>query len=598
MQTLKEKILQESISITKYRDFAIEIDKYKERRRKVALLSNFTIKGLSDCLKTKSYANDILIDVYEGQYSQWQQEILGIDLYNFNPELIIIVVDFFGMNSEGYFEYGVTNFDLSSYVADRLQELDKYLRILKSKTNSKIIISNGVKSPPIMGILESKIVMSYSSEINKYNQLLSAGFVDDSQVFVFDMDNWISNIGKKNSWNTKYFYLADMKIAPQYLPDLAEEMMYFIVPLFGSKKKCIVLDLDNTLWGGIIGEDGLEGIRLGPNGDGQPYYYFQKLLLNYKRRGFLLAVCSRNNFDDVKEVFNSHPYMILKENDFVSLRINWEDKASNIQAIAKEINIGLESLVFIDDDKANTALVKETLKVVDVIELGRDPYQYVNQVLSYNGLSTLEYTDEDKRRTDMYLNDRERKKSEVESVDLDSFLKELNIILKINRVDDMSVRRSAQLTQKTNQFNLTSVRYTEENIIKLLLDQNYKLWTLEVVDRFGDYGIVGLCIVHDSGDLWEIDTFLLSCRVLGKKIEIDFLRYILKELDLMESKSIRGKYIKTSKNAQVKDFFKLFDFNKVASENNLDIWDLETVDHTIQNSFKILTDKKYERKTI
>lgn len=594
MKQLKEKAKNHSDSIVSCKSLTVEIDKINEPRHRVAILSNYTVKGLAECLKVKAFNCEIMIDVYEGEYDQWRQEIIGEELYNFNPEVIIILVDFFGPNNGGFFEYGVTDFDVSGHSLNQYNELRKYLDILKKKTKAKIIVANGVKpGVSIMNVLENKLGKSYLLVVDDFNQSLNNDTRDDGQIFVFDIDQWLSNIGKDETWCTKFFFIADMKLSPNFIPALAEEFMYYIVPLFGKKKKCIVLDLDNTLWGGVIGEDGLGGINLGPVGEGLPFYYFQKLLLHFRRRGFLLAICSKNNEADVTEVFEKHPYMVLKENDFVATRINWLDKATNIKSIADELNIGLDSLVFVDDDPMNTEFVNHTLKVVDVITLPKDSTRYVSSLLNYKGLSSLEYTEEDSKRTDMYISDKKRKKLESEAGNLESFLDDLNISLTIKPINDLTIKRSAQLTQKTNQFNLTTIRYTEEDITEIMKAQHYKSWTLEVEDRFGNYGIVGLCVVKDISSHWEIDTLLLSCRVLGRKIEFDFLGHVIRELHKIKQKKIRGKYIPTVKNVQVKDFYKKINFRKITGgKTEHDIWELDIKSNKLlPTNFRIISDK-------
>lgn len=575
METLKERIIIESDSIAICRSFSKEIDMVEGSRRRVALLSSYTIKGLGDCLKTKAFPNGILLDIYEGEYSQWRQEILGNTLYDFDPEIIFILVDFFGMEDDAFFGHSDPGFDIKVYCEGRFGELSQYLQELKSRTKAKIVVANGVTPAfSILGVLEGKSNNAYSTAIRIFNQELLSLAKDDTQVFVFDMDQWLGKIGKKNVWCSKYYYIGDMKLAPIAIPVLAHEFMDYVVPLFGKKKKCIVVDLDNTLWGGVIGEDGLGGIQLGPTGEGQSFFHFQKLLLHFKRRGLLLAICSKNNESDVKEIFDQHPHMVLKENDFVAKRINWEDKAVNIKSIADELNIGLDSFLFIDDDPTHTMSVKQILHDVDVITLPKDRTEYLQTLLQYRGLSSLEFTDEDSKRTDMYISDNKRKKFESEAVDMDSFLKSLNITLYIKPVDEFSMKRSAQLTQKTNQFNLTTYRYTEEDISSFI-KSGHRAWTLEVRDRFGDYGIVGLCIVKDMLEDWTVDTFLLSCRVLGRKIEFDFFSYVMKELKSINKKKIKAIYIPTKKNMQVSNFYQVCGFKKIASDKNGDVWQFD-----------------------
>ncbi|MBU1036479.1 HAD-IIIC family phosphatase [Patescibacteria group bacterium] len=575
----KKKVIAESNRISSCIQFAKEIDKIAKLPKNIAILSNFTIQGLAECLKTKSFIHDIFLNIYEGEYGQWQQEILNNKFYQFKPDIIFLFLDLYGLDQDISFHYNeMSAKKLKEIKEEKANELLQFINHLKDKTKAKIIISNAVKNwPPVMGIFDHKLSKGINKIIDDYNNYLLENFQDDKQVFIFNFNEWLGHIGKRNFWYDKYFFMADMKLSPEAFPMLAEEWMSFLIPLAGKKKKCLVLDLDNTLWGGIIGEDGLAGIKLAPTGEGQQYYYFQKLLLSLSKRGIMLAINSKNNKEDAKEVFAKHPHMILKESDFLACRINWDNKAKNMQELAQELNIGLESMVFIDDDPVNRELIRETLPEVTVLDLPTDSTQYLRTLLDYKGFNTFEFTEEDKKRSKMYLQEKKRKEFQGEVIDIDSFLKGLNLRISIKTVTDLLIPRSAQLTQKTNQFNLTTYRYQEEDI-KKFIEEGHKLWVLDVADKFGEYGITGLCIAKDLEDKWEIDTMLLSCRILGKKIEEQFFGFILDELKKIKAKSVLACYKPTVKNSQVRDFYNSFNFKKIKSADNEDVWQCELVD--------------------
>jgi len=576
MSILKQKIKKDSDSTTSCLVLAQEVDKVAKDSKKVAILSSFTIKGLAECLKVKSFNYEIFLDVYVGEYSQWKQEILGEKLYKHKPDIIFLMLDQYGLDQDIIFKYyGMPPKDLNKILAETENELSQLISKLKEKTKAKIIISNACKIwPPVMGIFDSKLEQGWYEIISNFNKKLIDEYKQDKQIFIFNFNDWLGHIGKKEFWHDKYFFMADMKLSPNAFPMLAEEWMSYIIALAGKKKKCLVLDLDNTLWGGIIGEDGLAGIKLAPNGAGQEYYYFQKLLKGLSKAGILLTINSKNNKKDVEEVFKKHPHMVLKDSDFVAKRINWENKATNIQSLAKDINIGMDSMVFIDDDMANRELVKETLPEVTVLDLPNDSTKYIRTLLDYKGFNTFEFTREDTKRSKMYLDERKRREFKETVVDMDSFLKSLEICITVQEVNDFLIPRSAQLTQKTNQFNLTTYRYQEEDI-KKFMEEGHKLYALDTADKFGEYGITGFCIAKDLDDLWEIDTMLLSCRILGKKIEEQFFNYILNELKKIKPKLVRAKYIPTAKNEQTKNFYKLFNFKKVGSIKCEDTWELD-----------------------
>lgn len=524
--------------------------------KRVALISNFNIKWLADCLIVEAFRHDIFINVCEGEYAQWKQELLGDNLYNFKPDIIYVLTDDFGLDNDVLFEYHYRpQGEVRKKMEFHLEDLFSLLEVVKKKTEAKIVIGNIPNNVhKILGVIENKCSFNLSRILKEANLKIEEEYFKDQQILVFDFDDWLNYMGKNQYWYDKYYFLGDMRINPDALPFLAKELVSYLIPLAVKTKKCLVLDLDNTLWGGVIGEDGIGGISLAPHGKGHAFYVFQKLILALHKRGVILAINSKNNISDVMKVFSKHPHMLLKEENFASIKVNWEDKVTNLKAIAEEINIGIDSLVFIDDDPANREMVKAFMPEVTVIDLPKEPERYYKALFQYKGFNSLEFTSEDAERGKTYYTEKKRRDFKNESVDMDSFLGGLNIKVYIDLINDHSLARASQLTQKTNQFNLTTYRYSEEDL-KDMLKQGAKIWTLGVEDRFGKYGITGLAIVKKE-EFWTIDTFLLSCRILGKKIEFEFLRYILEQLKKIDPNGlVRAKYVPTAKNIQVKDFY-------------------------------------------
>lgn len=514
-----------------------------DRIYRVALLSNFTIKGMDEHLRKAAGRYGIVVEVYIGEYGQWQQEILSEKFYEYNPDIVYVVVDFEDIGAQ--------------------MNLIEQLAV---KMPAKIIICNQVSSLAA-GLPD--------------NEHLTRRFKDSSQIIVFDFDNWLINIGKKEHWNTKYRELGDLRLHPNAFAPLARELAAYLIPLASKTKKCLVLDLDNTLWDGIIGEDGLDGIT--------PFYEFQKLIKELNERGVILAINSSNNAADVTEVFARQKNMILRREDFAAERINWKNKAENMRDLAQELNIGLDSMVFIDDDPRNRQLIREAVPEVEVLE--------PPALADYKGFTSFGVTAEDKKRTTLYADEKKRRQLKEEFIDLDSFLRGLELAIAIRPVSDPHLPRAAQLTQKTNQFNLTTRRYQEENI-KSLLASGATAWILDVQDKFGDYGLTGLIIIVDQGSYWEIDTFLMSCRVLGKRVEEQFLGFVLSQLKNKDAKNIVGKYIPTSKNEQVKNFYQKFGFTK-RTDGETVIWDhdLRCFNFTPLDFIKtiIISDTQYDQ---
>ena len=337
-------------------------------------------------------------------------------------------------------------------------------------------------------------------------------------------------------------------------------MLSYVKAFLGKSKKCIVLDLDNTLWGGVVGEDGLDGIKLGSTPPGNAFVEFQKRLLALHQRGIILAINSKNNFDDAMHVIKNHPSMILREDHFASIKINWIDKVSNLKEIATELNIGLDSMVFFDDDPINREFVKMNIPQVHTVDIDDDPAMYAQILMQLNEFDLLQITEDDSKRGSMYLEEKNRKNL-MESTTLDDFLKQLEIKTKIKKVDQFSLPRISQLSLKTNQFNLTTKRYQEEDILKFSQDEKILVYGAEVKDKFGDNGITGVYIIKKhNNEEWFIDTFLLSCRVIGRRIEDALMANILKQAKQEGVKRVKAQFIPTQKNHPASNFLPSYGF--------------------------------------
>jgi FkbH-like protein len=321
-----------------------------------------------------------------------------------------------------------------------------------------------------------------------------------------------------------------------------------------NTKKCIVLDLDNTLWGGIIGEEGQNGIQLSISPPGASFVAFQQALLDLYDRGVILAINSRNNFDDAMGVIRTHPNMILKEQHFAAMRINWNDKAVNIVELAKELNIGLDSMVFLDDDPTNRATVQAMIPEVEVPDLPKNPEEYAQFLLSLPYFPREAITNEDKMRGSMYVTERLRIEAEKSFPNKTEFLKNLGIELSIFEDDLISIARLSQMTEKTNQFNVNKISMTEEEVKNFIEHPEYKVFHGQVSDRFGTHGITNFAIIKKSGETWEIEHFLMSCRVIGRGVEDAFLSAIGRFAKSSGVKHLSITFIPSEKNKPAQDF--------------------------------------------
>lgn len=544
----------------------IEEKKFKKKIR-VAILSSFTINGLDETLRVKCAEKNVFCHTFLGAYDQYAQEILNpnSDLFRFSPDILFLILDIRDILGDlFYFPYSISALERKNIVQNKINEIRYLSDVFTKQTKSKLVIAN-FKSPSFspQGIFETKTEYGFHEMIVDLNDKLVKSFTDSNSVYIYDFHGFVCKYGENNTFDYKQFLFADIKISIEYIPKLAEDLMSFIIGYLGISKKCIVLDLDNTLWGGVAGEDGFNGILLGPEPPGNSYMEFQRVLLSFHQRGIILAINSKNNYDDALKIMKDHPYMVLREEHFASLKINWNDKISNLKEIANELNIGLDSLVFIDDDPVNREFTKSGLPDVLTIDLPADPSQYAATLKEMNEFSVLNITVEDIQRGKMYLEQRQRNELSENTMDLESFLKKLELKISIKNANEFTIPRISQLTLKTNQFNLTTKRYQEDEIRKYSEDPKYLVGCAQVQDKFGDNGITGVFIINkENSKEWYLDTFLLSCRVMGRDIEKGILGYIIKKAKDEHVEKIKAKFVPSEKNKPIEDFLPKCGFQK------------------------------------
>lgn len=542
---------------------------------KIALLSNVNI----DSLKMKLRKDN---EVYLPQgYGGWMQEILNeaSGLYKFKPEVIVCI------------PYGNDLMASWSSEEEGKEAIDQVFFAFSK------LLENFPKSNVLIGTLdiaqkEIKPICSKRKELFFENYWYESIFeLNSERCAPLDIKEIVSEHGRDLIYSNKLWYAGSMPFSPKGNSFIAKEIRDIIFALEGNRKKCIALDLDNTLWGGVIGEDGIEGIGLSEYKEGARYKDAQKRLKELKDIGVLLCVVSKNNEDDAMEGINKHPSMVLRKDDFVALNINWKTKAENIQDIAQELNIGLDSFVFLDDNPAEREQMKDVLPEVSVIDFPKDVMDLEKTIIDMYKKYFYLYksTKEDLEKTKMYQAEGERKKIQKRAVTLSDYLKLLEIEIEIHRLKDEEFERVHQLTHKTNQFNLTTIRYSKEDLENIKDDKNYKIYTVHTRDKYGDNGLVCVVIVHITDDnSSEIETFLMSCRVMGRDIEKVVLSKIMDSLKSDGIEEIKGEYIKTLKNAPVEDFYDKMEFECEYKDEN-------TKKYKKDLSFSLKTEEVYKK---
>ena len=461
--------------------------------------------------------------------------------------------------------------------------LQKFQFVLQKINPSKTIIA--FTMVPLYFVTFTNNDFRVKEAIIRYNEGLMVASASHSNLKVIDLLEFTGKYVEDDLFDWRFYFLSQMGLNPKLAIPFKQWFQRKLDQIALRRKKCLVLDLDNTLWGGVLGEEGIDGIQIGGDYPGKAFLYFQQALLELSRNGVILTVCSKNNERDVIEAWEQNPFMVLRKEHFAAWRINWQDKATNIKELAEELNLGLDSFVFIDDNPAERELVKQMLPMVTTPDFPAHPYGiplfFKQLVEDYFKVYTI--TEEDKTKTEQYKANAKRSSLQRSFADFDEFLASLDIHLTIEGANEHNISRIAQMTQKTNQFNLTTKRYTDADI-KTMLAENWKVWCISVSDRFGDSGITGCIIVNGN----EIDTFLLSCRILGKGIEFAFIKMILKELESMGVESIKARYVPTAKNNQVKDFYEKCGFVCVEEDGVKDYQvNLKDLDLEIKDYYKI-----------
>ena len=403
-----------------------------------------------------------------------------------------------------------------------------------------------------------------------FNRYVTERVVGATHVKWVDFGDFTSRYSDVNLVNWKFYLMSQTLLNPKLAHDFKSWWSGVERGLALQRKKCLVLDLDNTLWGGVLGEDGVDGIKLGGDYPGKAFSYWQQALLQLANNGVILTVCSKNNEADVQEAWDNNPFMVLKREHFSAMRINWQDKVSNIRDMADELNIGLDSMVFIDDNPAERELVKQMLPQVEVPDFPDKPHQlmpfFKSLVERYFRIYAV--TDEDRLKTQQYRANAMRRSQQARFADLDSYLESLSMQLDIIPADEHNLPRIAQMTQKTNQFNLTTRRYSEADV-QQRIDEGWRIYCMSVKDRFGDNGITGTVFLEPlDWDKMGIDSLLLSCRVLGKGLEDAFIASIFNQLRLEGVRRIVADYLPTAKNGQTANFYDRLGMNCVSVDDD------------------------------
>jgi FkbH-like protein len=515
---------------------------------RLALLGSSTLKHLVAGIRVAGYRRKLWLEVLEGEYGMYLQDFLdpSSKLHKFKPNAVVIALDAHHV-AEG------ERVDVHELIGN----LRHCWAIAKQEFGCTVIQQTVLPIlPPLMGNNEHRLMESPRERLRQFNLELRA-VADQEGVHLLAVDDFVSGDGTNAWYDPALWHRSKQEIHPRVSQVYGDLLVRLIASARGLSSKCLVLDLDNTLWGGVIGDDGLDGIALGQGSSlGEAFVAFQRYVLGLKRRGVILAVCSKNDEVNALAPFEQHPEMVLRREDIACFVANWEDKASNLRKIAHALNIGLDSLVFVDDNPFERNLVRQELPQVAVPEISDDPSFYITALADAGYFEAVSITAEDRERNDQYQANAEREQLRESTTDLTSYLQSLRMELIYNPFDQINLARVTQLIGKTNQFNLTTRRYTEAEVQGVMNDPRAVTLQVRLVDRFGDNGIIAVLIakLEENRDA-VIDTWLMSCRVLGRQVEEACLNILAEQARALGAKRLIGEFFPTAKNGMVSDLY-------------------------------------------
>ena len=571
---------------------AFLISRYEKLRDKLSLLSyrlailrSFTVEPVVPLLRAAAFCSGIDLRIHVGDFNAYAQEILDQEgqLYSFSPDAVILAVRTADVAPELWQDFAsLSSNEIGDAVRRVSSSFQQWIRAFRHHSQAALIVQSLEQPPrPSFGVLDNMSETSQSGVIEQINQELRRAANGYRGVYVLNYNALVARHGRLRWQDDRKWLMARLPIAAYQLIHLSSEWLRFLVPLTGKTAKALVVDLDNTLWGGVIGEDGVTGIKLSAEYPGVAYQEVQRALLDLTRKGILLAVCSRNNPDEAIEVLEKHSGMLLRPKHFAAMRISWNDKVQGLREIAAELNIGIESLAFLDDNPFEREQVRATLPEVTVIDLPGDPLQYAAAIRDHPAFERLSLSAEDQQRTAFYAEQRERAQAEQNFQSKEDFYRFLDQEAEISPVTAATLARISQLTQKTNQFNVTTRRYGEQQIAELAAQQGSQVLSIRVRDRFGDHGLVGVAITRDRDEACEIDSFLLSCRVIGRTVETALLAHLAESAARRGCKQLIGWFLPTKKNAPASDFYRQHGFELAKQNGDGSLWSLDLTQRKI-----------------
>jgi len=545
---------------------------------RLGLLGNGTLDLIAPVLVATAARHGIALTCIRGAYDQFLQDALCAEseVNQARPDAVLIALDYRGLG----FQQVAGQAEAAGQAIDAACGLLDNIRAGIRRNSGAICILQTLAPPPegLFGSLDRGLPGTARFLVDAVNRRIVEAAVGSDDVLL-DVAAIAETVGLAEWHSPAQWNLAKLPFADTFVPLYADHVARVVAAMRGKSRRCLVLDLDNTVWGGVIGDDGMEGIKLA-QGDatGEAHLSVQCMALALRERGIVLAVSSKNTDSVARLVFQEHPDMLLREEHISVFQANWNDKATNIRAIAEALSLGLESLVFLDDNPVERALVRRELPEVAVPELDDDPALYARTLAAAGYFESIRFLEEDRVRAAMYEGNARRLSLQNETGDIDAYLRSLDMRIVFRPFDRTTRARVSQLINKSNQFNLTTRRYTEAEVAAVEADDTAIGFAARLIDSFGDNGIISVVICRASAPAtWMIDTWLMSCRVLGRRVEHEVLREILLRARERGVTTLRGVYRPTARNAMVRDHYQKLGFRQAGADaDGATWWELPT----------------------
>ena len=582
-----------------------KLPKPPQRSLRVAILSSFTIDSIVPYVDLELRDLELVPDLHVAPFDTWEREVRdpASGLRRFDPEIAFLAVSIDDLVPD---LAGALDADALARVGgEALERVLDAARQFSSWSDAPLVVHgfHSIHRGPL-GILEGRAGPSRTRWLSDLNAQLADGLAALPRAYLLDMNEVLARRPDGPLDHPKMRHMAAMRLSEGVSAEVARAYARYAAPLIGRTRKVVVLDLDNTLWGGVVGEDGAHGIKLAAHGPGSEFQELQRYLLGLTQQGILLAINSKNNPDDAWEVIRGHEDMILREEHFSSARINWQPKPENLMEIARELDLGVDSLIFVDDNPNERERVRQFLPQVLVPELPADPALYRRTLEALPELQRLEATAEDQQRVALYREKRARESARESVGSVAEYLETLAIELEIAPVEESTLPRVHQLFQRTNQFNATTRRYDAGELARLASDPAARLYTLRARDRFGDHGLVAVALVRAGASggadadgidrAWRIDSFLMSCRVIGYGIETALLAVVGEDARAAGADRLHGEYVPTAKNAPVADLYLRHGFKEAGAEGEVLLFERGLVEDPISRPEWLAMDVRRE----